>query len=64
MSGLWWKPTYKSHSAVIGNGCSRCIGADQARKIGSADPMAANGKPSKKIFFSGGVAAMSGIGRL
>ena len=55
--------TLKSHAHSIVIDGSRCIGADQARKIGSADPMAANGKPSKKIIFSGGVVAMSGIGR-
>jgi hypothetical protein len=31
--------------------------------MGSADPMAANGKPSKRIILSGGVVARSGIGR-
>ena len=45
------------------NDRTRCIGADQARKIGSTDPMAANGKPSKNIIFSGGEAARSAFGR-
>ena len=48
---------------VIRNGRLRCTGANPAGKIGSVDPMAANGKPSKKIIFSGGEAARSAFGR-
>ena len=60
-SGSCWPPAVSQEFGATGR--CRCIGADQARKIGSVDPMAANGKPSKKIIFSGGVVAMSGIGR-
>jgi hypothetical protein len=31
MTGLWWEPTYKSHSHVIANGSNRCIAEVQRR---------------------------------